>query len=118
MSLQRMRRWSRLVALMLLLAAIRGLPHLAQDDDACADLRGSYQGHDETDHALGPAGQSHTDHCALCHWTRLLRDPRPALGPSVGDASLASRFYWSDVDVYAAPALEHLPARAPPAVLL
>jgi hypothetical protein len=119
MSLRQMRRWSRLVSVLLLLATSSGLPHWAQDDAAClitaADPYGS---HDETQHALVAGDHEGEEHCALCHWTRQLRSPRPAFSASIVVAVPPTSITGVGVRAHAAPVLDHLPARAPPYTLL
>jgi hypothetical protein len=119
MSLRQMRRWSRLVSVLLLLATASGLPHWAQDDGAClvaaADPYGS---HDETQHALVAGNHDGGEHCALCHWTRQLRSPRPTLSASTVVAAPPTSIAGVGIRAHAAPALENLPARAPPQTLL
>jgi mono/diheme cytochrome c family protein len=119
MSLRQMRRWSRLVSVLLLLATASGLPHWAQDDGACLNTAADpYGSHDETQHALVAGDQEGQEHCALCHWTRQLRSPRPALSASIVVVAPPTSISRVDVRAHAAPALDNLPARAPPQTLL
>ena len=120
MSLSRMRRWSRLVTAVLLLATACGLPHLDGDDLACLGgaFSGTYEPHDETDHGMRAGDHGDSDHCAVCHWTRLLRAPRPALGAVLDSIVPPSLLERSCAAARLTPALESLPSRAPPAVLL
>ena len=113
----RLRRWPRIVALLLLVALAR-LPHAGQDDDACATLfaAGSSQGGSALIDGSGTASQP--EHCAICHWTRLLRSPLTVVGvtvASVGPATVVARLA---LPVHTNPVNEHLPARAPPSTLL
>src|SRR5215207_4690743 len=85
----RMRRWAHTVALVLLVASAR-LPHLGQDDQACASLvsDGSSQGRS----ALGAGSDAalQPEHCAICHWTRLLRSPLTVVGISTTNVGPAT----------------------------
>ena len=114
-----MRRWSRVVAAMLLLAALPAMPHFARDDFAC-DVGSALSGpHDESRHALRAAGDSgERDHCALCHWSRSLRSPLTPLGVTVAPDAPAAMEHGAVAAAPPAPALDHLPARAPPSALL
>ena len=117
MRLWRLRRWTRLVALVLLVASAR-LPHLGQDDQACAGLvaAGSSQDASGLIEASGVASQS--DHCAICHWTRLLRSPLTIVRVTVASTGPAILVSQRALPVHADPVAAHLPARAPPAILL
>lgn len=114
-----MRRWSRMVAVILLIAAIPAMPHFAQDDLAC-DLTGLAPAqHDESQHGFRASGDAtEREHCALCHWSRSLRSPLTALGLTVAPASAAAIEHSLLAAPPASPVLEHLPARAPPAAVL
>ena len=118
MALRHMRRWSRLVAVVLLLASVGAVPHLTQDDAACANVPAeAYGAHQETQHGLSAAGPEHQDHCALCHWTRSLRSPRTdAAGWSL-ELAPPTLVHRQSNRAHAAPSLDNLPARAPPATL-
>jgi hypothetical protein len=118
MTLAAMRRWSRLIAAVLLLAAGR-LPHLAVDDVAC--LPGTLQSfgqHDETQHALRAGSTDHDNHCAVCHWTRSLRSPRTDFAVAAAHVDPLSLLYGAASDRTLAPVFRSLPARAPPTQLL
>jgi hypothetical protein len=112
MALARLRRSARLIALAVL-ASFWGFAHGASDD-VCAVI---LQAHDESKHAIRAPSGGEPDHCAICH---SLRTPRRPLGP-IGQ--LASNDRVSPVDDFAgdhyrrAPALDNLPARAPPVSL-
>jgi hypothetical protein len=116
MTLSGMRRWSRMVAIILLLAAAGGLPHLVQDDSAClASSPQGYGPHDESQHGMRAAGAAaDRDHCALCHWTRSLRSPLARLGPAAVQLALPSSIYRPPTAAPLAPILDNLPSRAPP----
>ncbi len=113
MLLARLRRSSRVVALLLLMS-FWGLGHKAGDDICASDLP---QAHDESQHAIGAAGGTAAQHCAICHLVRTPRGPFGSLdnvsiplldrGLVVAPEAVARR----------APALDRLPARAPPASL-
>jgi hypothetical protein len=109
-----LQRSSRIVAALLLLATMWQMPHRWQDDDACAPVAES---HDESKHVYTtPEAGPHAEHCAVCHWTRLLK---PVFG-STAEATTASGGR-SDLLPFAAetvrdPASDRLPPRAPPAV--
>jgi hypothetical protein len=113
MVLARLRRSARFIAL-LVLASCSGVSHGAVDD-ACA--LGVLQAHDESKHVIRAAQGSEPDHCAICH---SLRTPRRPIGPV---SQLASIDRYCAVDdllgakFRRAPALDNLPARAPPARL-
>ena len=119
MSLERLRRWSRLVAAVLVVAMCGGVPHLRQDDLACAPSgAGPFEGHEETDHQLAPAGSpAHDDHCAICHWSRSLRSPLAETAAWAPGLPPALRVHRDAPRAFAAPALDSLPARAPPSAL-
>jgi hypothetical protein len=119
MSLSRMRRWSRVVAVMLLIAAARGTPHFAQDDIGCDLAILAAAEHDESKHGFRSSGDSgERDHCALCHWSRLLRSPLTALGVNVTPAAPAALEQGFVAPAPVSPIPEELPARAPPSFLL
>ena len=111
-----MRRRARTVALLLLLASAR-LPHLGQDDQACASVVSGGSSQDASALGAGSDTTSQPEHCAICHWTRLLRSPLTVVGittTNVGPATLVLR---GALPFRADPVDEHLPARAPPALL-
>jgi hypothetical protein len=119
MSLRRVRRWSRLVSMLVLLTTVSGLPHWARDDAAClVPAADPYGSHDETQHALVAGDHDGGEHCALCHWTRQLRSPRPALSAAIVAIQPPSSVFRAPVPGHASPSLDNLPARAPPQVLL
>ena len=100
---------------MLVLAAVR-LPHFAADDAACAPVVvTAYGEHDESQHALQSATTEAADeHCAICHWTRSLRSPRPSLAGQSAAAAAHGVAHWTGEAEVLTPSLERLPARAPP----
>ena len=113
-----MRRWSRVLAVVLLMTAARGVPHFGLDDLACEV--GGYEGstpHDESTHVLRAApADARQDHCAVCHWARLLRSSRLSLtswsihlAPALAVAPTTPRAFTPF-------SLDGLPARAPPLV--
>ena len=113
MALARLRRSARLIAL-LVLASCWGVSHVAVDD-ACA--LGVLQAHDESKHVIRAPEGGEPDHCAICH---SLRTPRRPIRPV---SQLASTNQYCavddlfDVSFRRAPALDNLPARAPPVSL-
>jgi hypothetical protein len=114
MVLARLRRSSRLIAL-LLLTSFWGVSHWA-GDDACA--LGVFEAHDESRHGIRAPDGGEPDHCAICH---SLRSPRRSFGPA---AHLQRPIVQGpvvdtpEIQFRRAPALENLPARAPPATLI
>jgi hypothetical protein len=118
MSLTWMRRWSRLIAVVLLFAAAR-LPHLDADDVACVAWPTQADGaHDETKHGLRTATSEDGDHCAVCHWTRTLRSPGPDITVVLAHVALPSLLPASADGIVSASFVRNLPARAPPSALL
>ena len=114
-----MRRWSRVIAVVLLMTAVPATPHFAQDDFACDLAALASAEHDESKHGFRAAGDAaERDHCALCHWSRSLRSPLTPLGVTVTPAAPAAAEHGVVAALLLSPALENLPARAPPAVLL
>jgi hypothetical protein len=111
-----MRRWARTVALLLLVASAR-LPHLGQDDRGCAGFVSGGSSEDASAFSVSSDAASQPDHCAICHWTRLLRSPLTVVGictTTVGPATVVSR---GALPLHVDPVNEHLPARAPPVLL-
>ena len=112
MRLFRLRALSRALAAALLLASTAGVPHLDRGDDACAPAAPG--AHDETKHAFrAPVPVEHA-HCAICHWSRLPRyafAPIPSYqAPLFAGLAIEQRHPFTR----RAPALDKLPARAPP----
>ena len=102
-------------ARLLLLGAIAGVPPYDSGDRACAPIVTGE--HDESKHAFRQATASEHDHCAICHWTRL---PRTAFAPVPQFRSALATgvaIEIGDPFTHRAPALDRLPARAPPTVL-
>jgi hypothetical protein len=118
MTLSSIRRWSRLIAVCLLLAGGR-LPHAAADDPACLPGAAQLPGdHDETKHGLRAPAADHEEHCAVCHWTRSLRAPRTEIRVASAPVHAASLLARPAVDSRLHPSLPNLPPRAPPSELL
>jgi hypothetical protein len=119
MSLVRMRRGARLVAVVLLVAAASALPHLPLDDEGCLAPAAKWsQQHDEWQAGVRSASDQPRDHCAVCHWNRTVRSPRASIVAAVAQivpCLLVTETGWA---VPPAPVLENLPARAPPQTLL
>ena len=118
MTSSRMRRWSRVVALAVMLATVR-VPHVGLDDAACApEAAGTYAPHNETDHAIRAAAQGASDHCAVCHWIRSARSSRPQVAACTADCPVLEPLPWDAVRSPFSAALVQVPARAPPSVQL
>jgi hypothetical protein len=111
-----MRRWARTVALVLLVASAR-LPHLGQDDQLCATLSPGEPSQDSSVAGGGSGAPSQPEHCAICHWTRLLRSPLSVVGISPSNVGPATLVLRDALPAHVDPINEHLPARAPPALL-
>ena len=117
MRLDRLRRWSRAIAVVLLVAAIR-LPHAAVDDAACLPVAiPSYGDHDESQHGLQPGSQAEPEHCAVCHWTRSLRSPRTLLNLGAAEVSPPTTVHGPDQTQARSAVVDNVPARAPPSLL-
>jgi hypothetical protein len=114
----RVLRRSRAVAVVLLLAALHGLPHLAPDDALCAPTATFAAEHDETQHGLRAAAPLDQEHCAVCHWLRSLRAPGAALAVAVARVTPPTLVARSAASLHRAPVRDGLPARAPPTVLI
>jgi len=118
MSFLTLRRWSRAVAIVLLIAGLPGLSHLAEDDAACLSADEGLARHDETRHGMKAAGSQHQqDHCAICHWSRSLRAPRPATAMLPRQLPVSSPVPLAVESTELTLALDRAPARAPPASL-
>ena len=117
MRLVRLRRWSRVVALLLLVISVRPF-HAAADDPGCAwpEAVSTRDGASSLGKATG-AAQSTQDHCAICHWTRLLRSPLSGTGFTVAAIAATTTLESTGSSGYVAPTHDHLPARAPPTFL-
>lgn len=119
MLLERLRRCSRLVATLLVLALVGAAPHVAREDQACLPLEGQVFGdHAETEHALRAGDHQEPDHCAVCHWTRSLRAPAVTLAVGAVDCTTRTRIARGAGRELFPPLLALLPARAPPLRLL
>jgi hypothetical protein len=106
------------VAVVLLLAAVHGLPHLALDDALCAPTATFAAEHDETQHGIRAAAPLHEEHCALCHWVRSLRAPGAALAVGITRVTPPTLVDGAAASAHRSPARDGLPARAPPAARL
>jgi hypothetical protein len=100
-----------------LLAAALRLPHTSADDLACSLAALSTAG-DATTVRDGAEAAAAQEHCAICHWTRLLRSPLTPVGVTIAPAGLATPLERGAHCVYLVPAHDLLSARAPPARLL
>jgi hypothetical protein len=111
MALARLRRSARVIAL-LVLASFWGVSHGASDDACALEV---LQAHDESKHVIRAPQGNEPDHCAICH---SLRTPKRPIGP-IGQLVSTDRYCavdeLADVNFRRDPALDHLPARAPPA---
>jgi len=115
MRVVRLRTCPRAVALLLLLLTIAGVPHFDAGDRACAPVLAGE--HDESKHAFrAPVAVEH-DHCAICHWTRLPRSAFAPIPPFRSPLSVGVAMEPGSPFTHRAPALDRLPARAPPASL-
>jgi hypothetical protein len=103
---------------LVLLAAIVRLPHGAADDQACSPWLAIQPANGGAAVAQDDGASPAPDHCAICHWTRLLRSPLTPLGVFVAPAGAATTLERGPQHSYVAPVHNHLPARAPPADLL
>ena len=115
MRVVRLRTPFRAVAVLLLLVSVAGVPHFDKGDRACAPVVAGE--HDESKHAFRQATTTEHDHCAICHWTRLLRSAFAPLPPFRTPLSTCVAIEIVDPFSHRAPALDRLPARAPPALL-
>ena len=117
MSLGWLRRSSRAVAAIVLLASMWQLPHRLQDDEICAPA--AAEAHDESKHVYtAPSHAADQDHCAICHWTRWMKPvfSSAALPRGVDDGG--THFLLSTGDVCRDPSADQLPPRAPPSARL
>ena len=115
MSLGRLRRSTRLVAAILLLASPWQLLHRSADDEICLP---SSEAHDASKHVFtADSGAGHAEHCAICHWTRLLK-PDLSVRASAALIDHASADLIAAADAYRRdPSTDQLPSRAPPSQL-
>jgi hypothetical protein len=113
MSLERIRRSSRVVAAILLLTSMLQFPHPSLDDEACSPS--AAERHDESKHVFtSVTPTSHPDHCAICHWTRWM-NPAFSSGPSViVGVNSRSELATLDAGVLRDRSTDLLPPRAPP----
>jgi hypothetical protein len=116
MKVRGMRRWARAVALVLLVASAR-LPHVGQDDQACAPVFAGGSSQDYSALGAGSGVESQPEHCAICHWTRLLRSPLTSVGLTSGSLMPATVVLRHAPPLHVDPVDNLLPARAPPALL-
>jgi hypothetical protein len=116
MILLRLRSSARVIALVLLAVSLRGVQHLQRDDDAC--VRPILDQHDESKHVIGAATAVDHEHCAICHWTRSPRRASAAPAPFAAPVASTIAFHRGQTSPCRAPALDKLPARAPPSVVL
>ena len=116
MGLAWLRRSSRLIAAVVLLASMWQLPHRAQDDEICVPA--ATEAHDESKHVFtAVADYDHRDHCAICHWLRTLK-PAYSAGPvATTGADAGLRLAAPASSSLRDPGTGQLPARAPPSQL-
>lgn len=113
-ALARLRRSARVTAF-LVLASFWGVSHGASDD-ACA--LGVLQAHDESKHVIRAPDGNEPEHCAICHSLRTPRRPIGPIGQLVSNDRYCAVDDLDDVNFRRAPALDLLPARAPPVSLI
>lgn len=113
MALARLRRSSRLIALVLL-TSFWAVSHRA-NDDACA--AGIFQAHDESKHVIRAPTGGEPEHCAICHSLRTLRRPFGPIAHLGYLDAYGAVVESAEILPLRAPALDNLPARAPPATL-
>jgi hypothetical protein len=113
MALAWFRLSSRIIALVLL-ASFWGLSHRG-GDDAC--LKGALQSHDGAQHAIGAPDGGAPDHCAVCHSIRTPKRPAGSAGYLHSALVQGSIVDAPETSSRREPALDKLPARAPPASL-
>ena len=113
----RLRRWSRVVAFVLLAVSVRPF-HAASDDPGCAwpETVSTRDGGSVLAKASEPSAGTQ-DHCAVCHWSRLLRSPLTGTGLTFAASQATAALQSSGPGDYVASTHDHLPARAPPAFL-
>jgi hypothetical protein len=115
MSLGRRRRSTRFLAAMLLLATMWQLPHRSADDEVCLPAS---EAHDESKHVFTvETGSGHADHCAVCHWMRLLKPDLSVRTAAVHVDGAGDDLSGSGAVVHRDPASENLPPRAPPSAV-
>lgn len=112
MSLGRLRRSTRLVAAILLLASPWQLLHRSADDQVCL---ASSEAHDESKHVFTPdMGGGHAEHCAICHWTRWLKPGLSVRAAAIRIDSGGDDLIPASAFAHRDPSIENLPPRAPP----
>ena len=105
---------SRVVAVILLLVSVWGLPHRPLDDDACLPVTEGE--HDASKHVFAPlTGVEADEHCAVCHWMRGLKPTFASVARVSAPLLDSTAFAASTTVPTRAPAGAHLPPRAPPA---
>ena len=108
--LSRFRQFARVIAAMLLLTGPVVFQHEGRDDFACAP--GGATDRDIAEIAAAPSGAA--QHCLVCHWTRSLRTPSPSSAYATSLLITATTVDVAEGKSHRAPALDRLPARAPP----
>jgi hypothetical protein len=98
--------------MLLLAVSAAGVPHFDRGDRACAPI--VVDQHDESKHAIRAPVTVEHDHCAICHWTRLPRSPFAPLVSFRSPLAAGVAIDQRELFTHRAPALDKLPARAPP----
>lgn len=112
MSLEWVRRSSRLVAAVLLVTSMLQFPHPSLDDEVCSPVA---EEHDESKHVFTPDTQTpDRDHCAICHWLRWMNPAFSPGPPIVADLNPRTEPAAMAGGVLRAPSADRLPPRAPP----
>jgi hypothetical protein len=107
------RRLARPIAVLVLLAGPAGLLHTGLDDRACIAAGEP----DDGIARLGAARGHSSDHCLVCHWTSSLRSPSLSVARAHAVLVVGAGIDVSPPIARRAPALDRLPARAPPRTL-
>lgn len=115
MALLRLRRSSRAIAALLLIASLRAIPHLESDDLGCLPVADEQE---QASAALRPQSpEPASEHCDVCHLTRSIRAKRPTAALLV-TPTVQAQAIWTDGSVRPRAADLHvLSGRAPPASL-
>ena len=86
-------------------------------DQLCGGLSSGGSSQDSSVLGAGSGAPSQPEHCAICHWTRLLRSPLTVVGISTTNVGPATLVLRGALPAHVDEVNEHLPARAPPALL-
>lgn len=107
--LELFRRFARAIAIVLLAWGPLGFQHAGKDDFACAPAPAS-----DDAQAMGEAPDDGLEHCQVCHWTRSLRSRFASTVYVQHVVTIAAHVNDLQPVAHRAPALDRLPARAPP----